>query len=272
MPICILIAWRICWRATKGLIVALGVIGLIAVTSRGATIPSLAHPASTAKATPSEPSSSGALGLLAGGIVLAFLLGIASLGLYTYLLPITSSTGLGAWGFALVWAWGIGGVVGSWAAGRLLDHVDGHRLLVVSPVLLTAAFLTLWLTRAPTAWFVATLICGVAGWASVAIGQAAYTSVRPERSVQVVAWLMSAMYIGSATGSALGSGILATGSPAVVLPAWALVASGGAAVLATIATITLRRRPASSEVRVSSHFSRLNRLCPRMDSNHRPTA
>ena len=76
-------------------------------------------------------------------------------------------------GFALVWAWGIGGVAGSWSAGRLLGRIPGRRLLPLPPALLSAAFLLLLLTRAPVAWLAASAVWGAAGWASVAVGQAA---------------------------------------------------------------------------------------------------
>jgi DHA1 family inner membrane transport protein len=251
VPVGMLIAGRIGWRATMTLIVALGLIGLIALAIRGKTIPDLPRRVPADERNPFDGKPRGASGVLVGGVVLAFLLGIASLGLYTYLLPVASDAGLGGWGFALVWAWGIGGVAGSWTAGRLLDRFGGRRLLLVSPLLLTAAFATLWLTHAPAAWLIAAVIWGAAGWASVAIGQGAFTAVRPERSVQIVAWLMAAMYTGSATGSALGTALLSASQPAAILPAWTLIASGGALVLALITTLALRHRPMRSSDRTA---------------------
>lgn len=239
VPVGMLIAGRIGWRATMGLIVVLAVIGLVAIAARGKTIPALPTARITAA---SAERVRGAMPLLVGGVVLAFLLGIASLGLYTYLLPIATSSGHAGLGFSLVWAWGIGGVAGSWGTGRLLDKTAGRRLLVISPVLLTAAFLLLAFTDASAFWLVAAVIWGAAGWASVAIGQAAFTAVRPERSVQIVAWLMAAMYIGSATGSAIGTVLLSAGTPASALPTWALTASVSTAVIAVVLAGVLRRR------------------------------
>jgi predicted MFS family arabinose efflux permease len=244
VPIGMLIAGRIGWRATIGLIVILALIGLAAIAARGATIPPLA-------AAPQAAADSSAEGratpVLAGGVALAFLLGIGSLGLYTYLMPIAADAGHADLGFALVWAWGIGGVLGSWSAGKILNRVDGRRLLPVAPALLTAAFLLLWLTRDPALWIVAALVWGAAGWASVAIGQAAFTSVRPGRSVQIVAWLMAAMYIGSAAGSAAGTLILHATPHAAILPAWALIASIGALTAAAILTAALRMHTTGTE-------------------------
>lgn len=257
VPVGMLIAGRVGWRAAMGLIVVLGLVALAALAARGATIPDLPRPA-----RPNRPNRSNrpegttegardpripaglagirrrAAPVLAGGVALAFLLGIASLGLYTYLLPIAAGAGLSGLGFALVWAWGIGGVAGSWGAGRLLGRIPGRRLLPLPPALLSAAFLLLLLTRAPVVWLTASAVWGAAGWASVAVGQAAFTAVRRERSVQIVARLMAAIYIGSAVGSALGADLLVD-RPATELPGWALIASGAATAAALILAAAL---------------------------------
>ena len=257
VPVGMLIAGRVGWRAAMGLIVVLGLVALAALAARGAAIPNLPRPARSARSNRSNRPEGTAEGardpripagrarirrrtapVLAGGVVLAFLLGVASLGLYTYLLPIAAGAGLSGLGFALVWAWGIGGVAGSWGAGRLLGRIPGRRLLPLPPALLSAAFLLLALTRAPVAWLAASAVWGAAGWASVAVGQAAFTAVRRERSVQIVARLMAAIYIGSAVGSALGADLLAD-RPATELPGWALIASGAATAAALILAAAL---------------------------------
>lgn len=257
VPVGMLIAGRVGWRAAMGLIVVLGLVALAALAARGAAIPDLPRPARSNRSNrPNRPegTAEGARDpripagrarirrrtalVLAGGVVLAFLLGVASLGLYTYLLPIAAGAGLSGLGFALVWAWGIGGVAGSWSAGRLLGRIPGRRLLPPPPALLSAVFLLLLLTRAPVAWLAASAVWGAAGWASVAVGQAAFTAVRRERSVQIVAWLMAAIYIGSAVGSALGADLLAD-RPATELPGWALIASGAATATALILAAAL---------------------------------
>ncbi len=257
VPVGMLIAGRVGWRAAMGLIVVLGLVALAALAARGAAIPDLPRPARSNRSNrPNRPegTAEGARDpripagrarirrrtalVLAGGVVLAFLLGVASLGLYTYLLPIAAGAGLSGLGFALVWAWGIGGVAGSWSAGRLLGRIPGRRLLPPPPALLSAVFLLLLLTRAPVAWLAASAVWGAAGWASVAVGQAAFTAVHRERSVQIVAWLMAAIYIGSAVGSALGADLLAD-RPATELPGWALIASGAATATALILAAAL---------------------------------
>ncbi|MFI2561100.1 MFS transporter [Nocardia farcinica] len=104
VPVGMLIGTRFDWRWTMALVVVIGVLSMIALATRARTLPSL--PA---------PDGASVLGVLRsgrtfGGVVAAFLLGVASLGLYTYLLPMATDCGLDGWSFALVWAWGIGGV------------------------------------------------------------------------------------------------------------------------------------------------------------------
>lgn len=247
VPIGMLIAGRIGWRATIGLIVALALIGLVAIAVYDTTIPPLTAASEAAADSSAEKH---ATPVLAGGVVLAFLLGIGSLGLYTYLMPIAADAGHHDLGFALVWAWGIGGVLGSWATGKVLNRINSKRLLLIAPALLTAAFLLLWLTRNPVLWITATVVWGAAGWASVAIGQAAFTSVRPGRSVQIVGWLMAAMYIGSAAGSAAGTLILNGNARAALLPGWALIASTGALIAASALTVALRVPTISADMSI----------------------
>jgi hypothetical protein len=64
--------------------------------------------------------------------------------------------------------------------------------------------------------------------------------------VQIVAWLMASMYIGSATGSAIGTTLLGAGTSAALLPAWALTAGGGGLVTACVLAILLHQRDTAS--------------------------
>ena len=138
---------------------------------------------------------------------------------------------LGGIGFALVWAWGVGGVAGSVAVGRPLDRHGPRPLLVGLPALLLAAFALLTLTTSPATWLVAAALWGAAGWASVPTLQQALTRHAPERAMSVVAFQMAAMYLGSAAGAAAGGALLAAGVRAGTLVGWALAPAGLALVL-----------------------------------------
>ncbi|RSN09207.1 MFS transporter [Nonomuraea sp. WAC 01424] len=216
VPVGMLIGDRLSWRWTMALVVAVGLLSMVALAVKARTIPSL--PASRGPAFAVLRSARTLVGIAA-----AFLLGVASLGLYTYLLPMAEARGLQDWGFALVWAWGIGGVAGSALVGRPLDAFGPRALLIVLPAVLLGGFAVFWLSAAPAAWLVAAALWGAAGWASVPTLQQALTGAWPERAMPIVAFQMAAMYLGSAAGAAVGSGLLAKGVDPGDLSAWALI-------------------------------------------------
>lgn len=225
VPVGMLIGESWGWRWTMALVVVVGVLSMIALAARARTLPSW-------------PVSDGApvfgvlrSGKTSAGIVAAFLLGVASLGLYTYLLPMAESRGLQGWGFALVWAWGIGGVAGAALIGRPLDRYGPRVLLLILPAILAGSFAILWISSAPVMWLIAAATWGAAGWASVPTVQQALTQDRPAQAMPVIAFQMAAMYLGSAAGAAMGSSLLAGGINPVDLAAWALVPTGLATVL-----------------------------------------
>ena len=226
VPVGMLIGDRWNWRWTMGLVVVVGMLSMIALAARARTLPSL-------------PASSGpAIGVFRSartsvGIILAFLLGVASLGLYTYLLPMAEAQGLEGWGFALVWAWGIGGVAGSALVGRPLDAHGPRALLIVLPGILLASFAAMWVSASPAVWLVAAASWGAAGWASVPTVQQALIRDRPEQAMPIIAFQMAAMYLGSAVGSAAGSSLLLSGTGADELIMWALIPAGLTIILAT---------------------------------------
>ncbi|WP_103534830.1 MFS transporter [Streptomyces sp. SM11] len=225
VPVGMLIGENLGWRWTMALVVAVGVLSMIALAARAHTLPAL-------------PATGGApvfgvlrSGRTAAGIVAAFLLGMASLGLYTYLLPMADARGLRDWGFALVWAWGIGGVTGAALIGKPLDRYGPGALLLILPATLAVSFGAVRIFSAPAVWLIAAALWGAAGWASVPTLQQALTRDRPDRAMAVIAFQMAAMYLGSAAGAAVGSGLLAGGADSGGLAGWALLPTGLAMVL-----------------------------------------
>jgi DHA1 family inner membrane transport protein len=182
------------WRWTMALVVAFGVCSMVALATRARSLPVLD---SGGGAPVFSVLRSAKTGL---GVLSAFLLGIASLGLYTYLLPMAESRGLGDWGFALVWAWGIGGVGATALIGRPLDRVGPRPFLIALPVILALGFAVAWLSGNPVAWIIAAVLWGAAGWATVPTLQQALTADRPAQAMPVIAFQMAAMYLGSAVG------------------------------------------------------------------------
>ena len=237
VPVGMLIGDLLNWRWTMGLVVVVGALGMLALAAR-------------ARALPSLPTSIGpALGVFRSartcvGVLIAFLLGVASLGLYTYVLPMAETQGLEGWGFALVWAWGIGGVTGSALIGRPLDTYGPRVLLIVLPGVLLTSFVAMWVSDSPAVWLIAAALWGAAGWASVPTVQQALVGDRPEQAMPIIAFQMAAMYLGSAVGAAAGSSLLLTGTRATELIVWALIPAGLAVVLAAWFSISaLRPQP-----------------------------
>ncbi|GAA1248369.1 MFS transporter [Prauserella halophila] len=217
VPVGMLIGQSAGWRWTMALVVLIGLVSMAALAFRATTLPRLDTTAGESAFTVLRSSRTSV------GVVAAFLLGVASLGLYTYLLPMAEDRGLGTWGFALVWAWGIGGVTGSALIGKPLDRYGPKPLLIALPALLGLSFAAAWLTSTPAAWLVAAAVWGAAGWASVPTLQQALTADRPAQAMPIIAFQMAAMYLGSAAGAALGGGLLNAGTSPGNLAAWALI-------------------------------------------------
>ncbi|WP_258047303.1 MFS transporter [Streptomyces sp. SM13] len=96
VPVGMIIGRNAGWRWTMALVVLIGVVSMAALAFRGKTLPRLDAAAGGSAFTVLRSSRTSV------GIVAAFLLGVAGLGLYTYLLPMAEDRGLGGLGFALV--------------------------------------------------------------------------------------------------------------------------------------------------------------------------
>lgn len=230
VPVGMLLGHHVSWRWTVGLVIAVGAMSQLVLTLRARSLPNLAD-------TIGEPPLSALQDRrTALGVTIAFLLGVASLGLYTYLLPMAEDAGLGDWGFTLVWAWGVGGVAGSTLIGRSLDRFGASPFLIALPIALMLCFVILWLTTSPILWLLAAATWGAAGWASVPTLQKRLTQDRPNKAMAIVAFQMAAMYLGSASGAAIGSALLDNGVPSIDLPAWTLIP--GSLTLGLVFTLT----------------------------------
>lgn len=231
VPIGMLIGEQIGWRWTMGLVVAVGVVSMAALAFRGGEIPAI----------PDEPGSGASVIVKSPqvllGVLLAFVLGVTSLGLYTYMLPMAADRGLGSSGFGLIWVWGIGGVLGSVLIGRFIDTVGSRKLLPLLALALLASFAAVAFLDQPWAWLAAALVWGATGWASVPTLQDALTRSRPEATTPIVAFQMAAMYLGSAVGTAAGAALLGAGTPAGELPVWVFGAQAVAVALAVLVVI-----------------------------------
>ncbi len=249
VPIGVLLAEHTGWRATMWLLTGLGTFALAGLAALLPQVPS--QPAVPLRAR---------LGAVADRAVapvvgVSFLAAVASLGLYTYLAPVLAAAGGVGEVAPYLWAWGAGGVLGSVLAGPLVDRTGPMRMLVrpttattmhktgrgvdrggatralvggvlVIIVVAQAALPSLAAATLPGA-VVALVAWGAAGWAAQVPQQHRLLEVAGERGTVALALNNSALYLGSAVGSALGGLALGAGLPADALP-WATAAVAAA--------------------------------------------
>ncbi|MEU1156979.1 MFS transporter, partial [Streptomyces sp. NPDC005918] len=161
-------------------------------------------------------------------VAVSFLGAVASLGLYTYLAPVlASSGGVGGGEVApYLWAWGIGGVLGSLLAGPLVDRT-GRVVALVTGIVSTLVVAIGVLPLLGAAAFPALVVWGAAGWAFQVPQQHRLLALRAERGTVALALNNSALYLGSAVGSGAAGLALAAGLAPRDLP-WAAAAVAAA--------------------------------------------
>ncbi|MFD9908247.1 MFS transporter [Streptomyces sp. NPDC059063] len=235
VPLGVLLADHTSWRSTMWLVTGLGAVALAGLAVGLPEIP--AQPPVPVRAR---------LGALTDRAVLpivgvSFLGAVSSLGLYTYLAPVLDATGgVGEGDVApYLWAWGIGGVLGSVLAGPLVDRT-GRVLALVTGVttLLVVSEASLPLLGAVA--FPALVIWGAAGWAFQVPQQHRLLALSAERGTVALALNNSALYLGSAVGSGVAGLALSAGLDAGALP-WAAAAVAGLGLAVHLATARGRR-------------------------------
>ncbi|MFG2577517.1 MFS transporter [Streptomyces sp. NPDC048481] len=211
------------WRAALWLVTAIGVVSLAGSA--------LLLPAVSGAAMPSLRERGAQLTDRRVGIAVltTFLQTTASLGLYTYLVPVLDACGVTAHRTAL-WLWGAGGVAGSFLVGPLLDRTGRSGAQV------TALLAALALCLAPlgllsgAAVLVLLVLWGAAGWAFVVPQQHRLLALRPSGGAAVLALNSSATYLGGSAGAALGGAVLSAQiAPGRLPPLAAAVAAAACA-------------------------------------------
>jgi predicted MFS family arabinose efflux permease len=237
VPLGLLLADKVGWQGTMGLLTALGVLSLLGIAL---WLPSVDAPA--------PPSLLERVRMLANGRVLAIvgvtlLTSVASLGLYTYVAPIAHAAGAVDSVTTYLWAWGIGGLIGSFSIGTLIDRTrkPAPLMTAVLGLLLTAVVLLPFVWHVPVLGYLPFLLWGAAGWSSQAPQQHVLISQRPDHASTVVALNSSANYLGSAVGSALGGVMVLAGFGWTSLP-FAAAAVVALALVGQVAVIAVARK------------------------------
>lgn len=135
---------------------------------------------------------------------------IASLGLYTYLADIiktnTDTKNLTHY----LTEWGIGGLIGSFGIGFIIDRFKNTRfVMLIILILLALSFGLIPISiNLPILGLIPFILWGAMGWATQAPQQHILLKKHPEYGGSAVALNSSINYLGSAMGSAIGGIIL----------------------------------------------------------------
>ncbi|MDT8893056.1 MFS transporter [Halomonas sp. I1] len=226
VPVSLLLAERLGWQAAFWLIAMLGGLTLLGMLWRLPPLPET--PAVSMRSKLAVMAERRVVAILGVSLLAA----IASLGMYTFIAPFVAAY---AEGEAVsvtpyLWVWGIGGVAGSFLVGTVVDRVRGPRVTLGIMLLLTLSLLLLPLL-APYRLALTMLplvVWGAVGWAlQVPQNDELFKARRTAGDGHLaIALNESALYLGSAIGSAAGGLMLA-----MQWPVWGL-AAGAAAVAA----------------------------------------
>lgn len=251
VPLSLLIAEQLGWQAALWLVTLLGLVAFFGLLLK---LPSL--PAATATTLGQK------LAILGDGHVLVILLvsllaAIASLGMYTFIAPLLADPTYGAVRSVTpyLWVWGIGGVLGSFLIGPLVDRIRGPVLTFAIMLILAVSLFVLPLAAALNTWLVMLPIglWGAVGWALQVPQNNELILARQAQGDGNLAIALneSALYLGSAIGAAAGGFVLL-----LQMPTWTLAASAGgvAALGALLQIINLRRQPSlNGEVQAETY-------------------
>ncbi|WP_372373783.1 MFS transporter [Vreelandella venusta] len=231
VPFSLLLAERFGWESAMWLISVLGIVAYAGLHAKLPTLPSLPSlPLARKLAILKAPH---AMAILAVSLLGA----VASLGMYTFIAPFMTATESGAvrsiTGY--LWVWGIGGVVGSFLIGPLVDRFIGPVITLAIMLLLSLALIALPVTASvhPLLTLLPIALWGAVGWAlQVPQNNELIRTRQPHGDGNLaVALNESALYLGSAIGAASGGVILALQLPVSTLAIGAgVVAALGAAI------------------------------------------
>lgn len=213
VPLGLFIATKISWQGTLWLIVALGVIGMIAIQFKFPKIKA-----------PTPPTLLERISILKNHNVavivgISFLTAIASLGLYTFISLIVTNLHASHSLTEYFWVWGVGGIIGSFAIGKIIDKTRAPRIVMIFILILLAfALFAIPITiDLPIISFIPFLLWGIMGWASQTPQQHALINVEPRHAATAVALNSSINYLGGAVGAILGGILLSAKISAAML-------------------------------------------------------
>lgn len=227
VPLGLLMASALGWRSAFWLVSALGVIAAVGISL---TIPRLQ--------LSTLPGVRARLSVLfdrrvAPVVLVSLLFNIASLGLYTYIAPVLRHTAGVTQPIPFLWAWGLGGIVGAFAVGALIDRASGATRVMpaVAALLMVATAAIVPAGTVLVAVAIAVACWGAAGFASPPPQQHLLLERAGVNGTAAVAANGSAIYLGGAIGSGFAGIALHLGLSAAALPLIASAFAAGALIV-----------------------------------------
>ncbi|WP_338884345.1 MFS transporter [Xenorhabdus sp. TH1] len=222
VPLGLLLAQHFGWQSTFWLISLLGAVSFIGLALKLPTLP--AGQVSSLAEKIAILGDTHVLTIL----IVSLLAAISSLGMYTFIAPLVTSPdfSINISLTSYLWSWGIGGVVGSFLIGPIVDRIKGSWLTLCIMVLLAVSLLSLpWLANI-NQWLliVPIVLWGAVGWALQVPQNNELISARQKKGDGnlAVALNESALYLGSAIGAAAGGIMLS-----FEFPIWMLATVAG---------------------------------------------
>lgn len=213
VPIGLQLANLINWRFAIGIIVILSIVSFISIYS---LLPDFKMP--------SAPSLKDRFSLFIDSHVLRVVsvtvcAAIASLGLYTYLSQVISEGVSPHYITLFLTTWGIGGLIGSFGVGLVIDKFKNTQILTLIILVILAVSIVLipTLIKIPILGLIPFILWGAMGWATQAPQQHILLENHSEHGSTSVALNSSLNYLGSAVGAAFGGLLLAQGASTSIL-------------------------------------------------------
>jgi predicted MFS family arabinose efflux permease len=115
--------------------------------------------------------------------------------------------------------WGVGGMIGSFAVGKIIDKTRAPRIvMILILILLAAALFAIPITiNHSISSFIPFLLWGIMGWASQTPQQHTLINAEPRHAATAVALNSSINYLGGAVGAILGGILLSAKISATML-------------------------------------------------------
>ncbi|MEU9863726.1 MFS transporter [Streptomyces sp. NPDC047971] len=215
------------WRVALGAVAALSLICAVGVLLVMPHLPGGPRvPLATRLAVLRRPGVVGVLPLTVLGMAACYTA-------YAYSVPTLKAVGVPQSGVVLMlFLYGVGAVVGNFAAGQATDRVGSVRVLTIGYVVMAATFgLLAWLagatTHLPVLVGVLALAWGASSWCQTPPQQHRLISAAPQEAPLVVSLNSSGIYLGIGLGTVIGGLALPTG-------VWLVFLIGGILALASL--------------------------------------